>query len=142
MMQLKLTAGLAGLALAVLYIFRSRNISEYATDYDLSKQLNIIIKTLQHQNHGNLGEYGEKLKMFLQKNIKLNRGAVDITEMNKLDKIKPPLKYLVNSSNIVYNRINKAGSTTVLSKCRFVIVDYPHWPQRCLAGWRIRTRSL
>ena len=88
-------------------------------NYELMQKFNVIVDTLQ--NPHKLGEtqthqYGQGMFRFLRRSNYLNAKVDAIARLKNINTSSPQSQTVIKTTNIIYNRINKAGSTSLLSK--------------------------
>ena len=104
---------------------KSSKMEQHANDKDrkLSSDLNLLHRILQSgkvKERTKLTKLGsqKKLKLHLEKHVKLNEEVDAIASMKKLSVPETEAKSLLvnKSQNIIHNRINKAGSTSMMGR--------------------------
>ena len=92
-------------------------------DRKLSADLNVLYHILQSSKvseQTKLTKLGsqKKLKQYLKSHVKLNKEVDTIASMKdtKVPEAEPKIVEVNKTKNIIHNRINKAGSTSMMGK--------------------------
>ena len=92
-------------------------------DRKLSSDLNVLYHILQSSKvseRSKLTKLGpqKKLKLFLQTHVKLNKEVANIASMKEktVPEADTTLVSVKKTKNIIHNRINKAGSTSMMGE--------------------------
>lgn len=98
-------------------------INAVSKDRKLSSDLNVLYHILQSSKvseRRKLTKLGsqKKLKLFLQSHVKLNKEVGNIVSMKeiKVPQAETKLISVKKTKNIIHNRINKAGSTSMMGE--------------------------